>query len=349
VVGDYLIGVDLLEHRKPFWYNRWICLFIHAVHIQRMPIQRMPMTSATGQSDSFRIWLAAARPRTLPLAVASIVMGSSLAVAQGAFDWRVALLSVSTAILLQILSNLANDYGDWQHGADRSGRQGPPRAVQSGVVAPDTMRMAIALTALLAILSGLALLWLAFGRNAFSLALVFLVLGAAAIGAAISYTAGKLPYGYAGLGDLSVLLFFGWVGVVGSYFTQTQRFDWLIFLPATSCGLLAVAVLNVNNIRDLDSDRQAGKQTIPVRLGLGRARVYHWWLLSLAVFCALVYVMLRFSSLWQLLFLLAVPLLVRNALAVSRPLSPAQLNPWLKQMSVATLLFVILFSLGQLL
>jgi 1,4-dihydroxy-2-naphthoate octaprenyltransferase len=209
------------------------------------------------------------------------------------------------------------------------------------------MRAAIALTALLAIVSGLALLWLAFGRNASSLALIFMVLGAAAIGAAIAYTAGKLPYGYAGLGDLSVLIFFGWVGVVGSYFTQTQMLDWLIFLPATSCGLLAVAVLNVNNIRDLDSDRQAGKQTIPVRLGLDRARIYHWLLLSTAVLCALLYVLLTFSSWWQLLFLLAVPLLVRNGLAVSQPLSPTQLNPWLKQMSMATLMFVILFSLGH--
>jgi 1,4-dihydroxy-2-naphthoate octaprenyltransferase len=123
--------------------------------------------------------------------------------------------------------------------------------------------------------------------------------------------------------------------------------DWLIFLPATSCGLLAVAVLNVNNIRDLDSDRQAGKQTIPVRLGLDRARIYHWLLLSTAVLCALLYVLLTFSSWWQLLFLLAVPLLVRNGLAVSQPLSPTQLNPWLKQMSMATLMFVILFSLGH--
>lgn len=307
------------------------------------------MTSLSGQSDSYRIWLTAARPRTLPLAIASIILGTSLVAAQGAFDWRVALLSVITAILLQILSNLANDYGDWQHGADHSGRQGPPRAVQSGLIPPKTMRAAIAFTALLAVLSGVALLWFAFGRAAFSLAIVFILLGAAAIAAAITYTAGKLPYGYAGLGDVSVLVFFGWVGVVGSYFTQTQTLDGLLFLPATSCGLLAVAVLNVNNIRDLESDRQAGKHTIPVRLGLAKARVYHWLLLSLAVLCALLFVLLTFSSWWQLLFLTAVPLLIRNGLAISQTSIPAQLNPWLKQMSMATLVFVILFSLGHLL
>jgi 1,4-dihydroxy-2-naphthoate octaprenyltransferase len=303
----------------------------------------------TRQPDLYRVWLAASRPRTLPLAIASIILGTALAAAQGAFDWRIALFSVLTAILLQILSTLANDYGDWQHGADHSGRQGPPRAVQSGLISPQAMRTAIALTALLAVLSGIALLWFAFGRAALSLAFIFILLGAAAIGAAITYTAGKSPYGYAGLGDVSVLIFFGGVGVVGSYFTQTQTLNWLIFLPATSCGLLAVAVLNVNNIRDLESDRQAGKQTIPVRLGLAKARLYHWLLLSLALLCALLYVLLTFSSWWQLLFLAAVPLLIRNGRAVSQTSIPAQLNPWLKQMSIATLAFVILFSLGHLL
>lgn len=306
------------------------------------------MISSSNSSASYRIWLVAARPRTLPLAIASIILGTSLAAAEGMFDWRVALFSVLTAILLQVLSNLANDYGDWQHGADHAGRQGPPRAVQSGLIPPKTMRIAIALTALLAVLSGLALLWFAFGRSAFSLVVVFALLGAAAICAAITYTAGRLPYGYAGLGDLSVLIFFGWVGVVGSYFTQTQSLDWPIFLAATSCGLLAVAVLNVNNIRDLESDREAGKHTLPVRLGLDRARVYHWLLLSLAVLCALLFVLLTFRSLWQLLFLLSLPLLIQNGRAISQTYDLAELNPWLRQLSMATLRFVILFSVGHL-
>ena len=299
--------------------------------------------------NRFAVWLNAARPRTLPLALACIIMGTGLAAAEGAFDWLVALLCVVTAILLQILSNLANDYGDSLHGADHVERRGPKRAVQAGLVTPGQMRWAIGLTALLTVASGLLLLWFAFGREAFAFILLFVVLGGAAIGAAITYTAGKLPYGYAGLGDVAVLLFFGWLGVLGSYFVQTSRLAPALLLPATACGLLAVAVLNVNNIRDLESDRLAGKRSIPVRLGLRRARVYHWLLLGLAVLCATVYVLLTPMSLWQFLYLLAVPLLVRNGLAVARTNELHTLNPWLRQMSLAALAFAVLFALGQVL
>ena len=297
--------------------------------------------------NRFAVWLNAARPRTLPLALACIIMGTGLAAAGGAVDWLVALLCVVTAILLQILSNLANDYGDSRHGADHVARQGPKRAVQAGLVTPGEMRRAIAVTALLTVATGLLLLWFAFGREAFSSLLLFIVLGGAAIGAAITYTAGKLPYGYAGLGDLSVLLFFGWLGVLGSYAVQAGRFNAALLLPATACGLLAVAVLNVNNVRDLESDRLAGKRSIPVRLGLRRARVYHWLLLGLAVLCATVYVVLSFTSAWQFLYLLAVPLLMRNGLAVAQTDELHTLNPWLRQMSLAALAFAVLFALGQ--
>ena len=305
------------------------------------------MSDTTLVPSRFAVWLNAARPRTLPLALACIITGTGLAVADGAFDWLVALLCVLTAVLLQILSNLANDYGDSLHGADHGARQGPKRAVQAGLVTPAAMRRAIAVTALLTVASGLLLLWFAFGRAAFSSMLLFIVLGGAAIGAAITYTAGKLPYGYAGLGDLSVLLFFGWLGVLGSYYVQAARFAPALLLPATACGLLAVAVLNVNNVRDLQSDRLAGKRSIPVRLGLRRARIYHWMLLGLAVLSATAYVLLTFTSFWQFLYLLAAPLLVRNGLAVARTDALHTLNPWLRQMSLAALAFAVLFGLGQ--
>ncbi len=294
------------------------------------------------------VWLSAMRPRTLPLAVASIIMGSSLAAAHGAFSWWVATLCFITAILLQILSNLANDYGDSLHGADSVDRLGPPRAVQSGQVTADQMLRAMIIVAVMAIACGLLLLWLAFRDAAVSSTLVFVILGGAAVAAAITYTAGKLPYGYVGLGDLAVLIFFGWVGVLGSYFVQANDLaPWLI-LPATSCGLLAVAVLNVNNIRDMTSDELAGKRSLPVRLGLERARIYHWILLMLPVALTVLYVILTGGSVWEYLFLLALPLLVRNGLAISRTTDLPTLNPWLKQMSLATLVFVILFSVGQL-
>ena len=239
-----------------------------------------------GSTDiKLAVWIDAMRPRTLPLAIASIIMGSALAASRPPYNWTITFLAIITAVLLQILSNLANDYGDWQHGADSTGREGPRRAVQSGDISSQRMLLAVVITALLSIFSGLALLWIAFGQQAGQFFIVFILLGAAAILAALGYTAGIKPYGYAGLGDLAVLIFFGWVAVMGTYFLHTSRLDWDILLPATSCGLLAVAVLNINNIRDRRSDELAGKNTLPVRLGLQPARVYHWILLIGAV-CA---------------------------------------------------------------
>lgn len=306
------------------------------------------MTETANKSNT-AIWIDAMRPRTLPLAIASILMGSALAASRPPFSWTVTLLAVTTAVLLQILSNLANDYGDWQHGADSTQREGPQRAVQSGAISSRKMLLAVGISVSLSILCGLALLWVAFGPQARQFFFVFVLIGAAAILAAIGYTAGLRPYGYAGLGDLAVLIFFGWVAVMGTYFLQTKRLDWDILLPATSCGLLAVAVLNINNIRDRRSDQLAGKNTIPVRLGLQPARVYHWLLLITAVVVAVAYVLLNFSSPWQFLFLLTVPLLIRNGVLVWRTSSPQQLNPLLKQLSITTLLFVLSFSLGQVL
>jgi len=305
------------------------------------------MRSSTQLAKPTRVWVAAMRPRTLPLAIASIVLGTAVAAAHGFFSWPVFALSVITAVLLQILSNLANDYGDSRHGADHAERLGPRRAVQSGLLSAAQMRRAMAICAALAMASGLALLVVAFGFGLYFW--LFVLLGAAAIGAAIAYTNGKRPYGYAGLGDIAVLIFFGWVGVLGPYFLQTQRLDWLVLLPATSCGLLAVAVLNVNNIRDVESDRKAGKQSIPVRLGPRKARIYHWALLAGATLLALLYIIVGAASPQRFLFLLAVPLLARHGLAVWRTDDPRALNPMLKQLSLTTLLFVLLFSLGQVL
>jgi 1,4-dihydroxy-2-naphthoate polyprenyltransferase len=294
-------------------------------------------------------WLLAMRPRTLPLALACIGLGIFLAAADGRLNGPVAMLCVSTAVFLQILSNLANDYGDTLHGADQSGRQGPQRAVASGLISPPAMKGAIAIFALFAMLSGLALIWLAFGAGALLWLLLFAALGALAIGAAIAYTAGSKPYGYAGLGDAAVFLFFGWVAVLGTYFLQAQQLPWPLFLPATSAGLLAVAVLNVNNLRDIESDARAGKRTIPVRLGPRYGRLYHWALLLLTLATAVLYVLLTFGSWGQFLFLLAAPLFWRNGTAVAQAQTPAALNPWLKRTVMLALLFVFLFGVGQLL
>lgn len=302
------------------------------------------MTEPMSKSQA---WLKAARPRTLPLALASIGMGSFLATADVGFNAPVAFFCVLTTIFLQILSNFANDYGDSKHGADSAERQGPQRAVQSGVITAGEMKQGMAICAGLAMFSGVALLYLAFGLQQMVFFLLFIGLGAAALWAAVAYTATDNPYGYVGLGDLFVLLFFGWVGTIGSYFVQTQTFNAWLFLPATAVGLLAVGVLNVNNTRDIESDRLAGKRSIPVRLGLERARLYHWLLLVGAMGCALAYVFAHFRTPWQLTFVVVFPFLVKNGYELGkRP--PNQLDPLLKQLSLTTLLFILTFGLGQL-
>lgn len=293
------------------------------------------------------VWLAAARPRTLTLALATIALGGFLAAADGQFRPLIFLLTLLTAVLLQILSNLANDYGDSHHGADSATRAGPRRAVQSGAISAETMRRAMVVTAGLALVTGLALVWLAFGAGALPLLALFLALGAAAVWAALAYTTGERPYGYAGLGDLFVLVFFGWVGVAGTYVVLAGSLATAVLLPATAAGLFAVAVLNVNNIRDIDSDRAAGKRSIPVRLGPHRARLYHAALIIGGLLASTLYVLLNGATAWQWLYLLAAPLLLNHLRQVWPATTAAELDPLLKQMSVAALAFAVLFGLGQ--
>jgi 1,4-dihydroxy-2-naphthoate octaprenyltransferase len=293
-------------------------------------------------------WISAARPRTLPLALASIGMGAFLAASVQQFRWEVFLLSALTTVFLQVLSNLANDYGDSVHGADHAGREGPARAVQSGAITPRAMRLAIGGFAVLSLASGITLLWWALPHNGTTFAL-FLGLGALAILAAITYTSGKRPYGYAGFGDVSVLLFFGLVGVMGSYYLHTLSLRWALLLPALSCGFFSTAVLNVNNIRDLKTDAQAGKRSIPVRLGRPRAVAYHWALLGAGTLCSVAYGWLNYDGYYQWLFLLCLPLLIRNGRAVQHRRTAAELDPYLKQMALTTLLYVLTFGIGLLL
>ncbi|MBS1545299.1 MAG: 1,4-dihydroxy-2-naphthoate polyprenyltransferase [Bacteroidetes bacterium] len=289
-------------------------------------------------------WISAFRLRTLPLSLSCISMGAFLAASEGHFRLSVFSLCCLTTVLLQILSNLANDYGDSIHGADHAGRSGPSRAVQSGAIPARSMRNAVILFSLLSLVSGLALLWIALGTN-WQAVSYFLLMGVACIIAAITYTVGKKPYGYAGLGDFSVLIFFGLVGVLGSLYLFTGNVKWPDVLPALSCGFFAMAVLNVNNIRDIDSDLHAGKFSVPVRIGKKKATAYHWFLLVGGQMAAIVYTWLQYESVYQLLFLLTLPLFIINGLAVTRK-SSAELDPYLKQMALSTLLFVVFFGLG---
>ncbi|MDB4443015.1 1,4-dihydroxy-2-naphthoate polyprenyltransferase [Saprospiraceae bacterium] len=292
-----------------------------------------------------KAWLSAFRLRTLPLALASIGMGTFLAASFESMQPKVFLLSALTTIFLQILSNLANDYGDSIHGADSISRKGPQRAVQSGQISSKAMYVAIILFVFLSFTSGVWLLieatnsWQTFG--------LFLILGILAIIASITYTAGSNPYGYIGLGDISVLIFFGWVAVLGTFYLHTQFIDWWIILPASSCGFFATAVLNLNNIRDIESDKLAGKNSLPVRMGKSSAIKYHWFLLIAGIVSAVAYVGFNFQNASQFLFLIVLPLLFVNGKAVYEKTEASQLDPYLKQMALTTLLFVITFGIGQ--
>ncbi|RAK03146.1 1,4-dihydroxy-2-naphthoate prenyltransferase [Larkinella arboricola] len=291
-------------------------------------------------------WLAAARPRTLPLSLASIILGSFLASSAGRFSWKIFILASLTTIFLQILSNFANDYGDAVSGKDTAERVGPRRAVATGLITKEAMLRGIIVTAVLSLISGVWLLFESLKNASAQVFWIFLGLGFLCIGAAIAYTNGKRPYGYSGFGDIAVLLFFGWVGVLGTYFLHTLSFDPGLLLPATSVGLLATGVLNINNIRDIETDAKTGKNSIPVRLGRQRAIRYHWLLLLGGMLCAVFYTLTTGYHWLNWLYLLAFPLFVLNGRAVANHRQPGELNPRLGQLAMSTLLFVVLWGVA---
>ena len=300
-------------------------------------------------------WLAAARPRTLPLALASIILGSFLAASNdplsaGHFGWNIALLAALTTVFLQILSNFANDYGDAVSGKDTELRVGPRRAVATGDITKEAMLRGIIVTAGLSLVSGVWLLVVSLygaGRGAFY---TLLLVGLLSIAAAVGYTNGKRPYGYAGFGDIAVLIFFGWVGVLGTYYLHTLTFAAsVVACLLRAVGLFATGVLNINNIRDIETDTLTGKKSIPARLGLRLAIRYHWGLLLAGMACAVAYSFLTDAPWVSYLYLLSFPLFILNGRAVATHKQAATLNSRLGQLALSTLLFVLLFGLGQVL
>jgi 1,4-dihydroxy-2-naphthoate octaprenyltransferase len=276
----------------------------------------MPALSSShtaSRSTRLSAWILSFRPRTLPLACCGIVTGSALAMASGAV-WRggVFWAALTTALLLQLLANLANDYGDVSKDSDTPERIGPTRGMQLGLISAAEMKWALWFSALMTMVSGIILITLA--CESLADVMGFIILGAFSIAAALTYTIGRHAYGYHGLGDLSVLIFFGWVAVLGSYYLQTHAFNPLVLIPATACGLLCVLVLNVNNLRDIDEDRRHGKMTLAVRLGFHKARYYHLLLLT-ASFALLLCSAWLWSGErpWVWLFLLALPLFYQGA------------------------------------
>ena len=295
-------------------------------------------------------WVEAARPRTLPLAVSSILLGNFLAFAQGSFHWAIAILAVLTTLALQILSNFANDLGDFDNGIDTQDRKVAQRAVQTGKITQAEMRFAVRMTAGISFILGVGLLAIGLQNASLQTWIGFLGLGLACIAAAIAYTVGKRPYGYMGLGDLSVFLFFGLTGTIGTYFLQTQVWTPATLLPASGCGLLSVAVLNLNNLRDLENDRKSGKNSIPVRIGKTFGFYYQKALLIAGVLCFTIYPLFQSlpvhknQNLVLLLGYYPILLMIRE---LNEKMTPAEIDPYLKKTALRTLLLILVFGFTQ--
>jgi 1,4-dihydroxy-2-naphthoate octaprenyltransferase len=295
-------------------------------------------------------WIEAARPRTLPLAIASILLGNFLAFAAGKFSFLIGFLAILTTLLLQILSNFANDLGDSMNGVDNANRKVALRAVQTGKISQAEMKRAVILTSTLSLLSGISLIYVGLYQASWETILSFLGIGLLAILAAIAYTVGKKPYGYMGLGDLSVFLFFGWVGTFGTYYLQTGILNFYILIPASGCGFLSVAVLNLNNLRDLENDRKTGKNSIPVRIGKKLGFYYQKTIMTLGFSTFIIYLMYQGKpiQLAQNIMLMVgwYPLvqIIRN---LHVGMTPAQIDPYLKKTALSTLFMIIIFGISQ--
>jgi len=284
-----------------------------------------------------RHWIAALRLKTLPLALGAILLGSMLQ--KYAFDLTIFLWASGTAILLQVLSNLANDYGDFVKGTDRHRKD---RQLGEGNITLKAMLSAILIVSVLALLAGIYLLNLAFSDN-WEYWIAFLAIGLFSIAAAILYTVGKRAYGYHGLGDVFVFIFFGLVGVLGSSFLFVQELQWELYLPAISYGCLAMSVLNVNNIRDLDKDILTDKITLASKLGKQGALTYQRSILVIAFLCMLCHhVAAHYVSLAPLGIMILTGI---NTRTLRTAKTSDDFNGQLKMLSIGSLVVVILFIL----
>ena len=305
-------------------------------------------------------FIKAARLRTLPLSISGIIVGSYLGVEHlnsmltinsvKVVVWMTPTfwLAILTTIGFQVLSNFANDYGDGIKGSDKN-RTGEARMVSSGAISPKQMKNAMIITTIITLIIAILLIYVAFGRENFGYSLLFILLGIASIAAAIKYTVGNSAYGYYGFGDVFVFLFFGLLSVVGSYFLFTKEINLPIFLPAITIGFLSTAVLNLNNLRDRDEDKKNNKNTLVVKLGASKAKIYHYFLIFGALIVSLVYSFINYKSPIQFIFIVAFIPLIINVITVAKNRVPADLDKELKKVALSTFLFAILFSVGQIL
>ncbi|WP_299110762.1 1,4-dihydroxy-2-naphthoate octaprenyltransferase [uncultured Winogradskyella sp.] len=299
--------------------------------------------------NKIKPWLSAMRLRTLPLSVSGIVLGSCFAYYNGHFQILIFVLAIFTTISLQILSNLANDYGDGVKGTDNEDRVGPERALQSGAITPKEMYEAIRFNVLIVVVLMVMLIWMAFGSSNFFYILLFFILGGLSIYSALRYTMGNSPYGYRALGDVFVFVFFGLVSTIGSYVLYMHTIDHVVILPAIALGLLSVAVLNLNNMRDIESDEKSNKITLAVKLGLPRAKKYHYFLIVGAMLLTLVFSILYYVELYNFLYLIAFIPLIIHVKKIRVAHSPSDFDSQLKVVALSTFLYSVLLGIGYIL
>ena len=293
-----------------------------------------------------KTWIRAARPRTVLLSFSGVLLGGFLSLktgpSTGSGTWPCLFFCALTAVLLQVLSNFANDYGDFKKGTDSKNRVGPRREMQSGAITEKEMKRGLVLTAALCLVSGALLIFVYAGLTWQELA-VFAALGLGTVLAALFYTLGKRPYGYRGLGDLFCFLFFGWASVAGTFYLATKTLDFSVLLPATAMGFLSNAVLNINNMRDYENDKASGKNSLVVKLGLKKAFVYHCLLIVGAFVGLSVFVVLKHTPYYMYAFWLLFPLFFKDLRAI-KTTKPAQLDPFLGRQVKHSFLLVVVFG-----
>ena len=293
-----------------------------------------------------KAWINAARLRTLPLSISGILVGASLAQFYGYFNWTIFLLAVITTVGFQVTSNFANDYGDGVKGTDGEERIGPKRALQSGILTRKELKNGILISIILDFLLVIALLYVSFGSAKLKLIFIFLLLAIASIWAAIKYTVGANAYGYKGLGDIFVFLFFGLLGVLGSMYLFTNFLTLSSVFPAITIGCLSTGVLNLNNLRDSIPDKKASKNTLVVKMGYEKGKIYHYALLVISFICMLTFTLINFKSSFNFLHLGIFVPIFRHAKYVQKTGDPVLLDPELKKLALCTFFLAILFYIS---
>ena len=290
-----------------------------------------------------KAWVNAARLRTLPLSVSGIIVGYALASLFGFTNSTIFIIALLTTVALQVTSNFANDYGDGVKGTDNETRIGPKRAYQSGILTRKELKRGIIIAIVVSLALIVALILSAFSTDSLLYIAIFFVLGVLAVWASIKYTVGESAYGYRGLGDVFVFIFFGLVSVLGCMFLLTSKLYAIAFLPAITVGLLSVAVLNLNNLRDIISDKNSGKNTIVVKMGFLNGKKYHYSILIVSFICALVFTLYSYTSYINFIWILAYIPIAKHFTRIVKMKDSLTMDPELKIVALSSFLFAILF------